>query len=279
MSAIERVLGRLEGVKPSGDGWEARCPAHDDRRASLSVGVGEDGRVLLKCHAGEGCSFRAIVDAAGLDPADAFDRDRDGARRLVETYSYVDEDGALLFEAVRFEPKGFMQRRPDGRGGWIWKTAKTRRVLYRLPQVLAAVAEGRTVYVCEGEKDVHALEALGEVATCNPMGAGKWRPQYAKPLRGAEVVIVQDRDDEGRKHGSAIAASLEGIAKSVRRVEAATGKDAADHLGAGNAVADFVPAPEDPEYRNGAREPASLSEKPFRVGNRKRPGKPPPARP
>jgi putative DNA primase/helicase len=186
MAAIDRVLDRLDGVKRSGDGWEARCPAHDDRHASLSVAVGDDGRVLLNCHAGDGCSWQSIVDTLGLSPNDLFETS--GDRRIVATYDYLDEDGALIFQVVRFDPKQFMQRRPNGTGGWIWKTAKTRRVLYRLPQVIAGVKAGDTIYICEGEKDVHALEQAGVVATCNPMGAGKWRKEYGKPLRGARVV-------------------------------------------------------------------------------------------
>jgi Toprim domain len=270
MAAIDRVLDRLDGVKRSGDGWEARCPAHDDRHASLSVAVGDDGRVLLNCHAGDGCSWQSIVDTLGLSPNDLFETS--GDRRIVATYDYLDEDGALIFQVVRFDPKQFMQRRPNGTGGWIWKTAKTRRVLYRLPQVIAGVKAGDTIYICEGEKDVHALEQAGVVATCNPMGAGKWRQQYGKPLRGADVVIVEDRDEEGRKHADAVAASLEEIANSVRRVEPAVGKDVSDHFAAGRSVQDLVPGPERPEYRNGSREPASLSGKPFQPADPESPG-------
>ena len=77
------------------------------------------------------------------------------------------------------------------------------------------------------------MSAHGVAATCNPMGAGKWRDKYAETLRGADVIIVQDKDDAGRKHATQVAASLDGIAKSVRIVEAAEGNDAADHLAAG----------------------------------------------
>ena len=81
---------------------------------------------------------------------------------------------------VRFDPKDFRQRKPDGAGGWDWRLNGARRVLYRLPAVLEAVAarRGRDVVV-EGEKDVHALEKLGIAATCNPGGAGKWSRQYS----------------------------------------------------------------------------------------------------
>ena len=64
------LLARLDGVKTTTDGWQARCPAHDDRTASLSVGTGDDGRVLLKCHAG--CDLDAILHAVHLVRRDLF---------------------------------------------------------------------------------------------------------------------------------------------------------------------------------------------------------------
>jgi hypothetical protein len=161
--------------------------------------------------------------------------------RIVATYDYTDADGQTLFQVVRFEPKSFRQRRPDGKGGWIWNLQGVERVLFRLPQVLAAVERGEPVFIPEGEQDVLAIEAACGVATCNPMGAGKWRSEYAEALRGAEVVIVADRDKEGRRHAAAVADSLAGIAASVAIVEAAVGKDAADHLAAGHALDDFRP--------------------------------------
>ena len=116
-------------------------------------------------------------------------------------------------------------------------------MLYRLPRVLEAAAAGATVYVAEGEKDVHALEACGAVATCNPMGAGKgkWRDEYTRSLRGAHVVVVADRDDEGRKHAEHIRASL-ARAGTPARGRAPGREDAADHLAAGHGLDDFVAA-------------------------------------
>jgi 5S rRNA maturation endonuclease (ribonuclease M5) len=167
-----------------------------------------------------------------------------GKREVVATFDYEDEHGDLLFQVVRFEPKDFRQRRPDGRGGWVWRLGDTRRVLYRLPRVLAAVEKGEIIYVVEGEKDADALLEAGEVATCNPMGAGKWRDEYSEALRGARVIIVADRDEAGRKHAAKVAKSLEGVAADVTVVEAAEGKDAAEHLAAGREVTEFVPSPD-----------------------------------
>src|SRR5439155_11979428 len=98
-----------------------------------------------------------------------------------------DADGRLLFETVRMEPKSFRQRRPDPAhtGQWHWNLTGVEPVLYRLPAVLAAVQRGTTVYLVEGEKDVDNLCTLGLVATCNPMGAGKWRDSYNASLHNA----------------------------------------------------------------------------------------------
>jgi putative DNA primase/helicase len=125
-----------------------------------------------------------VRTAAWLDFSDLFAENGNRRREAIATYPYVDENGELLFEAVRFEPKDFQQRRPDGAGGWICNLKGTTRVLYRLPKVREAIAAGEPVFVVEGEKDVHALEHAGLVATCNPMGAGKWRPEHSEALRG-----------------------------------------------------------------------------------------------
>ena len=167
---VELREGRGATVQRVQGGWQVSCPAHEDRTPSLAVTRGRTGRVLLHCHAG--CAVADVLAADGLELADLFEERRNG-RVEVAVYSYVDERGFALFEVGRFEPKTFLQRRP-GRTDWKGGIGGVRRVLYRLPGVIEAVAAGQTVYVVEGEKDVHALERAGAVATCNPMGAGKW---------------------------------------------------------------------------------------------------------
>jgi putative DNA primase/helicase len=164
-------------------------------------------------------------------------------RRIVARYQYRDEAGDLLFEVVRYTPKSFKQRRPDGRGSWIWNLNGTRRVLLRLPEVIAAVEAGITIHIGEGEKDVEAVFRAGGCATCNPGGAGKW-PMVAEHarevLRGAHVRIVADRDAEGRKHARDIVASLTDVVASLELLEPAVGKDIAEHLGAGRTLDELV---------------------------------------
>lgn len=233
---VSRVLSRLFGVKRSGDGWLARCPAHDDQHPSLSISEGDDGRVLLKCFGG--CETEAVVRALGLSMADLFlDAPKGNGkseRKIVATYPYVNANGRTLFEVVRFEPKGFAQRRPDGNGGYIYNLEGVQKVLYRLPEVLAAVKAGQIVFIVEGEKDADNLNALSLTATTNPGGACKWRDEYSEALRGAQVVIIPDRDEPGRRHAEAVAKSLCGKAASVRVIELPDGKDVSDWLTAGH---------------------------------------------
>src|SRR5215207_2955318 len=216
---VTRLLTALDNVKPNGTGHTARCPAHEDRLNSLKVDTGKDGQALIHCHAG--CEPQRVVAAlswtlADLYPARAETAAQDGhSRRIVATYDYPDEHGALQFQAVRFEPKGFAQRRPDGSGGWIWNLDGVQRVLYRLPELLAA-DNTDWVVIPEGEKDVDALAGMGFEATTNAQGAGKWRPQYTAALRARRVVLFPDNGAPGDKHADTVAYTLQGVAAEVR---------------------------------------------------------------
>lgn len=246
MTAYENVIAALERVNLShkdlgGGKVEAQCPSHDDRQPSLSVSRGEKG-VLLHCQAG--CETADVVAALGLTMSDLFDEpstNGNGHREVVAAYDYVDEEGRPLFGVARLPGKDFRQRRPDG----SWGIKGVRRVLYRLPQVIDAVKAGKTVWIAEGEKDVHALEAAGQVATTNPGGAGKWRAEYGEHLRDARVAILADKDAPGRKHARQVAASLAGVARQVKVGQCPDHKDIADHLAAGRKLSDIVPLPEE----------------------------------
>jgi hypothetical protein len=158
---ITAILPRLQAVKKSGDGWTARCPAHDDKDPSLSIALGTDGRILLHCHANAGCTPETICAKLDLTLADLFPpkdaRNGHAAKvpQLIQAYDYTDERGKLIFQVCRFDPKTFNQRRPDPArpGEWLWSMAGVERVLYNLPAVLKAKADGKPVFVAEGEKD------------------------------------------------------------------------------------------------------------------------------
>ena len=190
------------------------CPTHDDERPSLSV-TERDGDILVWCYAG--CRQEKVKEALRKRGLWLVSKPTQRKRsEIVATYDYVDEDGRLLFQVVRYHPKTFRQRRPDGNGAWIWSLEGVRRVLYRLPDVLAAAKDGRTIYIVEGEKDADALATFGLAATCNPGGAGKWQDSYSETLRGARVVVLPDNDDAGRQHAEQVARSLYGVAAEVR---------------------------------------------------------------
>src|SRR5690606_55529 len=166
---LHEVTLRLKGVRRSGRGIAAKCTAHDDGRTSLSV-CESNGRILLKCFAG--CRTETIVKALGITWRDLFDTSikepsreslgesinetyvRIGAMagvvkskgRIHEIYPYVDENGELLYENVRYSPKGFRQRRFDERGNPIYILDGVRRVPYRLPELIAAREQQSDVF-------------------------------------------------------------------------------------------------------------------------------------
>lgn len=220
---VARVLGALTaaGCEPRqrGDQWEARCPAHEDRSPSLGLSEGSDGRALLTCRAG--CATSDVVAALRLTMADLFPAsDREHRPRITGVYGYTDAAGKLLYETIRYTPKDFRQRRPDGHGGWTWELRGVERVPYRLPELVAAVAAGRIIHVVEGEKDADALRRLGLVATSSPLGAGKWPAAWGQRFfLGAKVVVLPDNDEPGRSHAEDVARSLHGHAAEVRVIE------------------------------------------------------------
>jgi hypothetical protein len=235
-------------------GYSARCPAHEDRNPSLSIGQGHDGRALVYCH--RGCALEEIARALSMEMTELFEPDDKpvdpGPKVVVERYDYVDEQGALLFQVERMNPKSFRQRKPDGKGGWEYKLGDVRRVLYRLPQVIEAVKAGKKICVVEGERDVHTLEAKGQVATTCPGGAGKWRTEYTEVLRGALVAIIQDVDPAdpktghhpGQEHAAAVRDALTGVAEKVKVLQPAVGNDVTDHVQAGLPLGALVDAAE-----------------------------------
>lgn len=255
MSALEDVLKALEAhgrVRRQAGYYMAQCPAHEDRCESLSV-RGVDGKVLLKCHAN--CQTADVAAALGMRLADLFDETEPRDRPVtVAEYPYTDEHGTLLYTVERRVPKTFRMRAADG----SYKLTGVRRVLYRLPEVAVAVADGRTIYLVEGEKDADNLTAAGAVATCNPNGAGKWRDEYSASLIGAHVVVIADADKAGRAHAQQIAASLAGKTLSTTLAEPAYGKDVTDHLAHGLDLANLAPFGGSPSP-NGQRPAATPS--------------------
>jgi hypothetical protein len=159
--------------------------------------------------------------------------------KIEATYAYQDEDGKTLFEVVRFEPKDFRQRKPDGKGGFDWSVKDVRQVPYHLPQLLGAPWD-KPVFIVEGEKDVLRLESLGLVATCNAGGAGKWPEALTEHFDGRRVVILADNDDAGHKHADKVATAISVAGSDDVRVLCLPGLppkgDVSDWLDAGGTV-------------------------------------------
>lgn len=238
-SAIERVVGALRNhgshVDDRTANIKAQCPAHDDKSPSLSVSPRRDGKgVVLHCHAG--CDSREVLSALGLAMADLFDEPK--VREVFSPqrdYEY---------------PNGRIVHRNPGKK-FLQSGNKQDRSLFHADRL----GDAHTVFWTEGEKDVEAIETLGGgVAVSQAQGAGTSPGRYdCEVLRGREVVVVADRDEPGHKHAAKVAALLNGIAASVRVVEAKAGKDAADHLAAGYGLADFIDIELDPELQGGAQ--------------------------
>ena len=260
--AVERVLAALPDAKRNGKDWIARCPAHDDRRPSLSIAQGDDGRALLHCHAG--CSNEDIVAALGwtmtqlMPPATGPHRGRGDPRikkapagrprarkKLPTVYQSAHDAIAALerqlgprskewtYQAADGNPVGVIVRwdtpapapgsgkdiRPVSKTleGWIIGGMPEPRPLYRLPELMAAAASGKRVYVCEGEKAADAARSVGLIATTSPHGSKSAAKTDWSPLKGStasssrpqcEVVILPDADEPGERYAEDVVSLL-----------------------------------------------------------------------
>ena len=199
----------INHLSEHGDEVGGCCPFHEDLNPSWS---GNRLTGLWRCL---GCGARGnAAQFAERMGEKATMNNGHQQRKIVATYDYRDEDNILLFQAVRFDPKGFSQRRPDGRGGWVYGLNGVRRVLYRLPGILKA----ETVYIVEGEKDADRLWSLGIPATTNPQGAGKWQQEFSPYFAKKQIVILPDSDAVGEQHALTVARSLLPVAGAVKIV-------------------------------------------------------------
>ena len=207
-------------IRWNGKEGMALCPFHEDSKPSLSVnpetgvyfchGCGEKGNIFDFHMSRHTLSFPDALKELAVFAGIAEPQEK----KIVATYDYTDEAGALLYQVVRYEPKDFRQRQPNGKGDWTWNLDGIMTVPYNLPQVIAA----ETVFVVEGERDVEALKGIELVGTTNPQGAGKWKARYNEYFTGKNVVVIPDNDDVGKRHGASIAKNLSGIAKTIKIV-------------------------------------------------------------
>lgn len=251
------MLSRVTGPRDTqyGREWKACCPAHDDSTPSLAITEKSNGSVNTHCFAG--CSAESIRSALGLPEW------MPGGGEVVATYPYRNAEGTYLFEVVRgVDDEGRKQIRnrvvdASRPSGHVWNlqgiSSQARTTLYNAVAVKAGIENLQPIYLVEGEKDVDTLASLGVVATTNAGGAGKLTSAHAEQLRGAQVRIIQDNDEAGRRHGSTACALLEEVAETVELFDVPTGmpekSDVTDMLEAGFDLTDLVrvdPAPAAP---------------------------------
>ena len=206
---------KLEKVKPTSNGIEALCPAHDDKKASLTASCNGE-KILFKCQAG--CVNNDILQIIDMEWNQFFvhsDNSKTPKKKEVCRYCYENKDGIHAFDIVRFEPKAFRPQRPDGK----WTLKGVERVPYRLPELLQGIKDSKQILLLEGEKDVDRAIAMGFVATTFVGGAGKWRQDYLEYFRGADAVLIPDNDIPGLKGMTEIVKRLHGTASRIRMLE------------------------------------------------------------
>ncbi len=237
VSKVLNALTTITGHKPTGNsrGWLSRCPAHDDRQPSLSIAEGDDGRALLKCHAG--CTTKAVMSALGLTvrdlmPSDTSPADRTPRSRTARTVSpapsptrapttyataraavaelerrhgprsamwtYHDAEGEPVGVIVRWNTPEGKAIRPIARRGasWIIGGMPTPRPLYHLPELATA----QQVYICEGEPAADAIRSVGLIATTSAHGSKSAGKTDWSPLAGKECINSPDNDNAGQRY-------------------------------------------------------------------------------
>lgn len=253
ISLIETRTGRAG--KKVGREVVLECPSHESSEStpSLNVREGDGGFPLIRCRS-RGCTPEEILTALDLTWRDVYGDDSEHwtpSGPWIAVYDYQDADGTLLYQVCRTAEKKFSQRRPDpdNPGKWKWNLDGVKRVPYHLPQLLAAVEAKEPIWVVDGERDVQALEREGHAATCCSGGMLKWPQMHSRYLIGATVKIIVDQDPlekngkphaEGQRAALRIHESLQGATSDLELLAPKEGKDAADHLGAGLGVDEFV---------------------------------------
>jgi RecA-family ATPase len=249
-------IARAVGGEVSGGRVLAPAPGHSARDRGMSIRISDDAPDGFVVHCFNGCDDLTAKDhvrerlglpswqpkgKAGSGSADhlASRPINMAAKRTrhVADYDYHDASGNLIYQVRRFAvddgSKNFLQRRPDGKGGWIYKLDDIARVAYRLADL--AKYPDATVFVCEGEKDADHVAALDLTATT--AASGKWTVDVAAALRDRDVIVCEDNDAAGRQHSLAAATALHGIAMSIRIVsftDLPKGGDVSDWLAQGH---------------------------------------------
>lgn len=252
-------------MTPAGPGkWKAICPSHPDKNPSL--GISESANGWRNAHCFAGCRAEDVLTAVGLKKSDmgpprngSHSKGVDGPLTWICDYTYRNADGTVFATKKRFlKPDGdktFRWTHPGPNGGTASGRGGLDAPLYRLPEVVRAIADGTAVWLVEGEKDADSLTRVGiETATSCPDGAddraSKWKPAHTESLRGAHVVLVPDNDPIGLAFAEVVASRLKPVTASLRvvtvpPVAGKMSKDVTEFLEAGGSPGDLLGAAEE----------------------------------
>jgi len=272
-SANSHLMGMLVTIdqktghssRPTGNGYITRCPGHEDRSPSLSVSAGDDGRILLHCHAG--CTVDAICDAANISVRDLFpdsepigDIARDHAwlqprntqqQAKITEYHYKDTQGNIVFTKVKKEDnngKAFYWQHIDASGTTVMGMPRNcDKILYNLPTVVEAVLTNEIIFLVEGEKDAETLINQGLIAT-TATESTTWRESFTDLFKNARIALLYDYDKAGFKRRDFIISNLASKIKSLRVIDLpgieyteSHGKDITDWLNVeDNTIENFI---------------------------------------
>ena len=213
------ILQRLEGVKGRDGKYMARCPNHGDSTPSLSVSLGSDNKILLKCFAG--CSTEAIVWSMGLELKDLFAE----PAAAFPTYGEPKTNQPATQEAEYLYAGGTLKklkyRRADGSKFCTWRHLKGGKWEKGRNNILPGLYQSQPdlpeiFFLVEGEKDVDNLKKAGMVAVSLPDGSqSKWEDPYNAVFKGKQVVILPDNDEPGKKYAQMCAEKLHGNAANI----------------------------------------------------------------
>lgn len=252
---FDEILAHFQIQKRYGDKAQARCPCHDDKQASLTITKGRRS-VLLHCHAG--CNFEDIIQKVGLKKQDLYFEERPPGsswrayvegrehKRIEAVYNYVSAiNGEYTFTKIRMQDKRMIYGvlcNARFTYGLMGKHRKDLKSVYgNLKGLNKAIAENRPVFIPEGEKDVDTLTKRDYTALTYG-GSGDWQSEFATLFKGAEVYILADNDEPGRKVANAILTDLKGIAKSAKVIVPVPDipkADISDYFAAGHSNEDF----------------------------------------
>ena len=221
---IEQVARYYWGEPKEKRGHELRWGNHGSRSVDLRKGTwfdfeaNEGGGVIDMVRVNEGAQLRSLPDIMEkqFGIAKQVQQTIQPARYMSKAYDYIDEHGECIYQVVRYEPKTFRQRRPDGKGGWVWNVKDVTPVPYNLPDIMAN--PNKKIFVVEGEKCADALRKLGAVATTSHGGAKNWHADLNKWFAGRDVVVLPDADEAGKAHADVVAANLLPVVNSINCV-------------------------------------------------------------